>query len=160
MSLALNKTGFTASMKVFVLSAILIVTFFTSVMPAEAAFDGQLVNCGSKTGSASDHDCTWQDLIGLANNIVNFIVFFATLCGVLAFCYAGFLYITAGGEGGKIEQAHGIFKSVIVGMMFILCGWLLIATILKILVSDSGDNANIGSFIDFSGVKTLDGQSK
>jgi hypothetical protein len=113
--------------------------------------EAQLVPCGTSTTAP----CTWADFVKLANNIVNFLVFVSSMLAVLAFCYAGFLYITAGGDGGKVEQAHHIFKMVVTGMLFILCGWLLIATILKILVGDM-DRANIGSFIDFSGVDTLE----
>ncbi|MFA6050611.1 MAG: hypothetical protein WC761_05435 [Candidatus Paceibacterota bacterium] len=122
---------------------------------AEADFaknpEAQLVPCGTST----TQPCTWADFVKLANNIVNFLVFVSSMLAVLAFCYAGFLYITAGGDGGKVEQAHHIFKMVVTGMLFILCGWLLIATILKILVGDA-DRADIGSFIDFSGVDTLE----
>jgi hypothetical protein len=116
--------------------------------------NAELVPCGS---SAHRDECKWADLVHLANNIVNFLVFISSMLGVLAFCYAGFLYITAAGDSGKVEQAHGIFKMVMIGMMFVLCGWLLIATILKILVGDA-DLANMSQFVDFKEVKTLENQ--
>lgn len=112
--------------------------------------EAQLVPCGTK----STPPCTWADLVKLANNIVNFLVFISSMLGVIAFCYAGFLYITAAGDGGKIEQAHHIFKMVVIGIFFVLGGWLLIATILKVLVGDS-DTAGINSFIDFGKVDTI-----
>ncbi len=113
--------------------------------------NAELVPCYT---TSHPQECTWADLVHLANNIVNFLVFISSMLGVLAFCYAGFLYITAAGDGGKVEQAHHIFKMVVTGMLFILCGWLLIATILKILVNDS-DTANIKDFVDFQSVQTL-----
>ncbi len=112
----------------------------------------ELVPCGSST---NNHDCTWNDLIQLGNNAVNLIVFLSSMFGVLGFCYAGFLYITATGDGGKIEQAHHIFKAVLTGMIFVLCGWLLIATILQILVGNSQLATSIKSFVDYSSVKVL-----
>ncbi len=99
--------------------------------------------------------CQWKDLLTLANNIINFLVFASSIFGVLAFCYAGFLYLTAAGNSGQVEKAHGVFKMALIGIITILCGWLLIATILKILVGD-GDAAGIRSFIDFRDVETLD----
>ena len=117
-----------------------------------STFSGsRLVPCGTK--SSSTYDCDWSKLIILANNIVTFLVWLSMFLAILAFCYAGFLYMTAFGEMGKIEQAHGIFKSTMVGLFFVLCGWLIIATILKVLVV--GDNANIGSIINFSNITTL-----
>lgn len=119
------------------------------------SFDGGgLVPCG-RGGSA---ECNWNDLIILANRVVTFLVWLSVSLAVMAFCYAGFLYMTAFGESGKIEQAHGIFKSAITGILFVLCGWLIIATILKVLVN--GDEANIGSIVPFEDVETIQGQPR
>lgn len=75
----------------------------------------------------------------------------------MAFCYAGFLYMTAFGNMGKVEEAHKIFGSAIIGVFFVLAGWLIVATVLKILVGNS-DEAKIETVIDFKGVDTIQGQ--
>lgn len=112
----------------------------------------------SKTGG-NIVECDWADLIVLANNIVRFLVFISAILATMAFCYAGFLYITAFGESGKIEQAHKIFKSALIGVFFVLCGWLIIATILKVLVDDT-DPTNIKRIVPFQSVKTIQGQPR
>lgn len=132
---------------------------FSAIAPVAQAFDittvwngGELVPCGK----TDPNDCNWEKLIQLANNIVNFLVWISAFLVIFAFCYAGFLYITAFGEMSKIEQAHGIFKSAITGFFFVLCGWLIIATILRVLVMR--DDANIGSMVPFDGVQKIQGQ--
>ena len=130
--------------------------------------NSQLVPCGTKSDSSSwvadsggSKECGWADLIILANNIVRFLVFFSVILATMAFCYAGFLYITAFGESGKIEQAHTIFKSALIGVFFVLCGWLIIATILKVLIGDvSNDETGINKIVPFQGVKTIQGQPR
>lgn len=100
-------------------------------------------------------ECGWDDLVRLGGNILNFIIYISAFLAVLAFCYAGFLYMTAFGNMGKVEEAHKIFGSAIVGVFFVLAGWLIVATILKILVSDGGDKAGINTVIEFKGVDTI-----
>ncbi len=83
-------------------------------------------------------DCGWKDLIALLNRIMMFLVYITASLSALAFAYAGFLYMTAFGNSGKIEQAHGIFSKTMIGILFVLLGWLLVATLLKVLgVNDS-----------------------
>ena len=118
----------------------------------------QLVPCGS-SASGSSAECDWAQLIALANRVVNFLVVISVSLAVMAFCYAGFLYITAFGESGKIEQAHTIFKSTLIGVFFVLCGWLIVATILRVLV-DNTDPTKIQSIVPFQGVKTIQGQPR
>jgi hypothetical protein len=108
---------------------------------------------GAALGNESSRECGWSDLITLANNVVNFLVVISVSLAILAFCYAGFLYITAFGQSGKVEQAHHIFSAALTGIFFVLCGWLIIATILKVLVKT--DNAHINDIVPFQNVQTI-----
>lgn len=110
-------------------------------------------NCGHK----GQDECGWEDLVRLAGRIMTFVVYFSGILAVMAFCYAGFLYMTAFGNMGKVEEAHKIFGSAIIGVFFVLAGWLIVATVLKILVGNS-DEAKIETVIDFKGVDTIQGQ--
>jgi hypothetical protein len=78
-------------------------------------------------------ECEWGDFLNLINRIMRFIIFISASIATLAFAYAGFMYLTAFGEMGKIEEAHNIFKSTITGMIIIMLAWLVVATILKVL---------------------------
>lgn len=88
--------------------------------------------------------CGWEDLLTLIGNIMKFAVYISASLSAIAFAYAGFLYMTAFGQSGKIEQAHGIFTKTLIGIFFVLCSYLLVALVLKSL----GVNANF-SLINF-----------
>lgn len=155
MKTANTKKVLTAIFAVMILFNVAIPAFAADSTDLTKIWDGPaLVPCGgSKTTSTAE--CDWTQLIVLANNVVKFLVYLAATLVVIAFCYAGFLYMTAFGEMSKIEQAHGIFKSAIVGLFFVICGWLIIATILKVLdVKDT-----VVDTVDFSSVTTVTGQS-
>jgi membrane-associated protease RseP (regulator of RpoE activity) len=122
-----------------------LVSFGASDDPTSSDF--QLVPaCESSTG-----ECGWSDLLALISNIMKFLIYISVSIGVLACAYAGFLYITAFGESGKIEQAHKIFSSAITGFLIILLAWLVVATLLKVLDLSSEEF----SILDYSGVQTL-----
>ncbi|MDB5204598.1 MAG: hypothetical protein JWP09_626 [Candidatus Taylorbacteria bacterium] len=96
----------------------------------------QLVStdCGQTTGSGTiNRECGWGDLIVLLNRILKYIIFISATIAVMMFVYAGFLYLTAFGEMGKVEQAHKIFSTTIMGVIIIMLAWLIVATVLNVL---------------------------
>jgi Type IV secretion system pilin len=98
-------------------------------------------------------ECNFNDLMKLLNKFMQFLIWLSASLAILAFCYAGFLYVTAFGEGGKIEQAHKIFSSTITGIIIIMIAWLIVATILKTLEVDQNF-----SVINFGSVQTIQGK--
>lgn len=86
-------------------------------------------------------DCNACDLVTLAQNIINFAVYISIFVATLMFVWAGFLYITAGGDSGKIKNAHMLFWKVLVGMVIVLAAWLIVDAIMKVLFNDDGYNA-------------------
>ena len=89
-------------------------------------FSGPIVPTCGIGNNVGPFSCGACDLIKLAQNIVKFFVFFATVIAVLMFVYAGFLYISSVGDPGKIKKAHGIFINVFWGFIIVLAAWLLI----------------------------------
>lgn len=75
-------------------------------------------------------DCDFNSFLTLIGNVINYTIFIAVPIAAVAFSYAGFLYLTAVGDTGKIEEAHGIFKSVLTGVFIMLAAWLLVNAIL------------------------------
>lgn len=84
-------------------------------------------HCADRPGQ----ECKWEDLLVLVRNIMGLLLYLSATIAVISFMYAGFLYLTAFGDMGKVEQAHGIFSKVIIGFLFVFLGWLIVATILK-----------------------------
>lgn len=88
-------------------------------------------------GTAVD-PCTFASLIELSDNVITFLVVYITVpLAAIAFAYAGFLYLTAGGSETQIGKAHSVFGSVAKGLLFVLLAFLIVRLIVTSLLSDS-----------------------
>ncbi|MDD4988818.1 MAG: hypothetical protein PHV42_00115 [Candidatus Pacebacteria bacterium] len=109
--------------------------------PTSSTNPSGLVSCdGTVTIDATNQtaysNCGFQQFLNLIGNIIGFLLKVAVSIAAVAFFFAGFLYLTAGGNPGKIEEAHQIFWSALIGIIIMLCAWLLVNTIIKGLVAD------------------------
>src|SRR4051812_12870298 len=74
-----------------------------------------------------DEACGYEDLIALAQTVINFLIFgLAAPLAAIMFAYAGFLYVTNGGNESRIKEAHDIFLYVFWGLILALAAWLLV----------------------------------
>ena len=96
--------------------------------------DFQLVPCKGV-------DCDFNALMTLVNRVISFILYISIPLAAISFSYAGYLYISAAGDPGKIESAHGIFKSVLIGFIFIISAWLIVYTITNALLGSDFKNS-------------------
>jgi hypothetical protein len=107
--------------------SLLFLIFFLSINQVEGA--GLVPNCAP--------NCNFNDLIGMVNKIISFLLFyFATPLAGLVFAYAGFLYITSGGDTSKTSKAKKLLPKVVFGYLIALGAWLIVKTILNILGVD------------------------
>ncbi len=113
-------------MKIKVLSLSLL-AFLVFVSTTYAA--GGLVPCDGP-------DCNLGSLATGVNNLLKFIINITVTGAALLFAWAGFQYMTAQGDEGKIKQAHSIFWKVFVGLIIVLAAWLVVSTILKVLTGE------------------------
>ena len=81
-------------------------------------------------------DCTFCHVAQLAQNVLNDGIYIAVFLSAILFAYAGWKYVTAGGEPGKAGEAKKIFWNVGAGLVLILAAWLIVDLIMKILVSE------------------------
>jgi|SRR3990167_7572882 len=86
--------------------------------------------------SCSGTECGFDDLIVLVRNTINFLLIITAPIAAIMFAYAGFLYLTAAGDSGKISKAHGIFWTVLCGIVITLAAWLIISTITGALLKE------------------------
>lgn len=114
--------------------------------PTKVFSAGIVPDCGTV------YACNFCDLVLLVSNIINFIIYMSVSVSAIMFTYAGFLYIMAQGQPGKISTAHGIFKNVALGLFFILGAWLLVNAITSSLLG--GDFTDILNK-NYSCTKTL-----
>jgi hypothetical protein len=76
------------------------------------------------------------DIAQLAQNVLNDGIFIAVVLSAILFAYAGFQYVTAGGNEGKTGNAKKLFTDVIIGLVIILAAWLIVDTIMKTFTGD------------------------
>lgn len=89
-------------------------------------------------------DCTFEELIETANAVVGFLVQIGIAFIAIVLAYAGWIYLTAGGDSGRIKTAHKMFRNSVIGFMIILGAFLVI----KLLVSTMGLNPSIIKLIE------------
>ena len=74
-------------------------------------------------------DCTFNHLVELAINVVDFLTGFSILLAVIGFIVAGFMILTAGPNPGKVQKGKDLLLSVGIGFFFVLAAWLIVNTI-------------------------------
>ena len=111
--------------KIIIISALvllLIIPVFSFVL----AQDDGIVPCNGP-------DCNFNSFVELGNRIIKFFITIGASLGAIAFAWAGWLYVTSGGNPGAIEKAKGIFWKVILGFVLMLASWLIVKLILAAL---------------------------
>ena len=78
-----------------------------------------------------DESCDYNDVIKLINRAIDFFLVYLVLpiC-VVAAMYSGWLLLTSGGDVSARKRALGIFRQVVIGLVIILCAWLVVNTLL------------------------------
>ena len=104
------------------------------VSPLLALGANPLVPCGND----GQPDCDWSTLLVLANTLITFLIEIAAALAAISFAYSGWLFLTAGGDAGKVSRAKGIFGKVAIGFFFCLAAWLIVFSLLQLLGAKSG----------------------
>ncbi len=100
----------------------LVIGFFTPMF----SFASGLVEC--------KENCGFNELMALVNKVISFLLFdLATPLAAIVICYAGWLYISSGGDTENVGKAKTILKNVVLGYVVALCAWLIVKTILSSL---------------------------
>ena len=97
-----------------------------------------LVPCGNdKTNNTVNNPCTFNDLVTLAQTVINFLIFkIAAPLAAVMFIWAGFLYLTAAGNEGQVKKAHELFWAVFIGIVIALAAWLLVNAVLTFFLGE------------------------
>lgn len=82
--------------------------------------------------------CGFADFLGLLNRIIRYIFVLVLPIAAMIFAYAGYLFMTSGGDSGKRSAAKKAMTNLIVGVIIIMCAWLLIKTLLVGLGVEKG----------------------
>lgn len=103
-------------------------TVFVFLIPifvfADGGGLGGLVPC-------SGPDCTYEHFLLLLENVIMFLIKLGVAFSAIIFAYAGWLYMTSGGDEGKVKQAHEMLTKVLWGFLFALGAYLIVQLITK-----------------------------
>ena len=109
-----------ARTSVFVLLAIPLLSF-ASIVPC----DGVYV------------DCNFNAFIGMINGARDWVIGIAGVIATVTFAIAGVRILTNPDNPGERSKAIEMFKKSIYGMIFLLCAWVIIYTVVNSLTSNS-----------------------
>lgn len=125
-------------MKKFALITLSVLVMFMIYAPApvHAAWTwGQpLIKC-SGVGSGEYGKCGFDQFVTLLNTLLQFMLIVSPFLAAIAFAIAGFLYVTAAGDSGKIETAHSIFGYTLLGLVIVLAAWIIVKFIISGLLT-------------------------
>lgn len=84
------------------------------------------------------------DLLTIIGTIINV---FLSLCGIILLgliLYAGWLWMTAGGDAGKIEKAQKYIKNAVIGLVIIASAFAIVRFVMGWLGNVNGGGTTIG----------------
>lgn len=116
-----------------------VAAFATDVTAGDSMFSQGATDTTAASGLSS---VTFGTLL---QTFINWSLYIIGGLGVLGFVYAGFLYITAGGDDTKIGEAKKMMTYAIIGIVVALLG-LIVATTVNNLLNSSAGSGQVGSF--------------
>lgn len=78
------------------------------------------------------------DLKETVINIINWVLGLLGIIAVIMILYAGFQWMTAGGNEDKVSSAKKIISAAVVGLIIILLAWAIVNFVLKTASNVSG----------------------
>ena len=113
---------------------------FVLATPVLSAVDlrGQL----DKTGAVlyDQNQSGESKLIPQIGGIIKAVISLLGVALLLYFLYAGYLWMTAGGDKSQVEKAQEIIKNTVMGMALILVSYALTGFVVDLLLQSAGGN--------------------
>lgn len=81
--------------------------------------------------------CELCHITGLINNLMEFLIAFGVLFGVVMIAVAGFRLVLSGGNESAKEQAKTRIMNIVWGFIIILTAYLIVSTLLSVLSGKS-----------------------
>ena len=81
---------------------------------------------------------TQKSLPEIVGNIINIVLGFLGVLLLLYLLYAGFLWMTAGGETKKTEKAQGYIQDAVIGLIIILASFAISNFVISNLTAVTG----------------------
>lgn len=87
---------------------------------------------------ADDIDLGQNDPVDTVVNVINWSLGIIGLISVAFIIYAGFAWMTAGGNEKQVETAKGILKAAIIGLIIVMVAYSVSLYVLTVLINVTG----------------------
>ncbi|MBU1915764.1 pilin, partial [Patescibacteria group bacterium] len=121
-----------SAIKVLLFSA----CFFCLLIIPIAAF-AQLTTSDVGLQYAAEIGLTTTDIRTIVARVINAFLGLLGLLAVSLFIYAGYLYMTAGGDSSKVDQAKKLMINVVIGLAIIMAAYAITAFIFQAITGAS-----------------------
>lgn len=121
--------SFVPSLSILIIPSLSLAAGFVTIVPTAE----QGSKCNDVGGCQSI--C---DIALLAQNLLNDAILFAVVVSAVLFAWAGWQYMTSGGNPRQAQKAKGFFTRVLIGLFLIVGAWLLVDTLINVLTGQSG----------------------
>jgi len=82
------------------------------------------------------------DIKIVIGNIITFLLGLLGIVLVILIIYAGFVWMTAGGDSAKVDTAKGLIKNAIIGIIIIIAAYGISVFVIKnVLIATGGSSA-------------------
>lgn len=85
-----------------------------------------------------DNPLQAKDFKSMVDKVVNFVIILAVAIAPIFILYAGFQYMTSGGDPTKVKKATQIITYVVIGLAILLLSKGLIMVLMSVLGVDKG----------------------
>jgi len=102
------------------------------------------------TGNLTGFGLPDNSVASILKTFIRWAVAIIGLLGIIAFIYAGFLYLTAGGDTTKLDTAKKVMLYAIAGIAVAVLGLVAVMTIDRILSGGSSGSSSGGTYIEGS----------
>ncbi|MFZ1719729.1 MAG: hypothetical protein WAU28_00070 [Candidatus Moraniibacteriota bacterium] len=115
--------------KSIVFVSLVVAPLLFAPIPAEAG----LVPCGT---TEHPEACTLCHILIGGKGIIDWGMGIMVFVGLALIMISGVVYIVSVGNSGMMSTAKGMIGKVLGGLVLILCGWLIVNTIIGVLARD------------------------
>lgn len=101
---------------------------------SQSFFDSVLKQTNQSAGETFTVDKTGTNTnpLGTVQPVVQAMIAVLGIIAVVLLVYAGYLWMTAGGNDQQIDKAKGIIRNVVIGLIIVTSAWLIVSFILSL----------------------------